>query len=215
MSLVFIVEERPARAGLSFFKERKQAVVTFAVMIRNLTITLATIIALMSCDRDNNYDPNAHITVKEQDSIVWRIMRYVARPPDGLSFEERFYKGYDPHYQEQQSLHLLDAYFIDDEHTHYFLLSRRAPSLVDKRVATGGKMKFSDKGKLLEYEEVFRTWKMVPDTLKKRSLFLFDKMVKGESLDLYLTVNSKGVEYIEFPDEHNYYDRATRRWLQK
>ena len=132
---------------------------------------------LFGCTQERNYDPIAHITIKEQDSIVWRIMRYIAKPPDGLSYEERFYKGYDPHYQEQQSLHQLDAYFIDKNNNHYFLLSRRAPSLVDKRVATGGKMKFNDKGKLLEYEEVFRTWKMVHDTLTKRSLFLFDKMV--------------------------------------
>ncbi len=184
-------------------------------MIKNVFILIVLLGSLFGCNQVYNYDPIAHITVKEQDSIVWRIMRYVARPPDGLSYEERFYKGYDPHYQEQQSLHHLDAYFIDENNTHYFLLSRRAPILTDKRVATGGKIKFDEKGKLLEYEEVFRTWKMVPDTLKIRSQFLFDKMVKGESLDPYQTINSNNVDYIEFPDTHNYYDKSTRRWLQK
>lgn len=184
-------------------------------MIKNLFIVFVLIANLFGCTQERNYDPIAHITVKEQDSMVWRIMRYVARPPDGLSYQERFYKGYDPHYLEQQSLHHLDAYFIDEDNNHFFLLSRRAPSLVDKRVATGGKLKFSEEGKLLSYEEVFRTWKMVPDTLKKRSLFLFDKMVEGQSLDPYLTTNSKNVEYIEFPDEHNYYDKTERMWKLK
>jgi hypothetical protein len=95
-----------------------------------------------------------------------------------------------------------------------FLVSRPAPSLVNKRVATGGKLVL-ESDKIAEYEEVFRTWKMVPDTLAKREMFLFDKFVKGESLTPYETRNSNGVEYIEFPDDLNYYDKATRQWKLK
>jgi hypothetical protein len=184
-------------------------------MIKSCFIVIITLLLFVGCSQKDKYNPDTHLTVLEQDSIVWRIMRYVARPPEGLLYEERFYKGYDPHYHEQQALHKLEAYFIDDEKTHYFMISRRAPSLINKYVATGGKMKFSEKGKLLEYEEIFRTWKMIPDTLKKRSFLLFDKMVTGKSLEPYLTANSKGVDYIEFPDKVNYYDKASRQWKQK
>ena len=187
----------------------------FCQMIKKLSLIVSVVFFVFVGCTKKDYNPDSHLTVLEQDSIVWRIMRYVARPPDGLLYEERFYKGYDKHYHEQQALHKLEAYFIDDNKTHYFLISRRAPSLFNKYIATGGTMKFDDKGKLLEYEEVFRTWKMLPDTLKKRSLFLFDKMVKGEPLTAYYTANSKGVDYIEFPDNINYYDKPTRRWKQK
>ena len=180
-----------------------------------LVIFLIVISVVFSCTNKEKYNPDSHLTVLEQDSIVWRMMRYIARPPEGLLYEERFYKGYDKYYHEQQALHKLEAYYIDDQKTHYFMLTRRAPSLFNKYVATGGKMRFSDKGKLLEYEEVFRTWKMIPDTLKRRSMFLFDKMVKGETLIPYYTENSNGVEYIEFPDKRNYYDIPSRRWKQK
>ncbi len=145
---------------------------------------------------------------------MWKIIRYVGRAPEGITFEERFYAPYDSVYQEQAKLHKFDAYFIKGN-THYFLVSRRAPSLVDKRVATGGKFMLSDENKITGYEEVFRTWKMVPDTLTKREMILFDDFVKGKSLAPYETKNSNGVEYIEFPDERTYFDKGTMQWKVK
>ncbi len=170
---------------------------------------------ISSCSTKNNYQVNEHLTPQQQDEMMWKIIRYIGRPPEeGLSFEERFYAPYDSAYIEQAKLHKFDAYYKKGS-THYFLVSRRAPSLVDKRVATGGKFVLDDSNKLTEYEETFRTWKMVPDTLTKRSLFLFDKLVKGEDLLPYETRNSKGTEYIEFPDEHTYFDKVLKQWKTK
>jgi hypothetical protein len=73
-------------------------------------------------------------------------------------------------------------------------------------------MRFSEKDSLVEYEEVFRTWKMPKDTLARRGALLFDKMVKGESLAQFLTANSGGIEYIEFPDPYVHYDKQSRTW---
>ncbi len=167
-----------------------------------------------ACTTKNNYQVSAHLTPKQQDEMMWKIIRYVGRAPEGLTFEERFYKPYDSAYQEQAKVHKFDAYFIKDN-THYFLVSRKAPSLVDKRVATGGKFILGDDNKVTGYEEVFRTWKMLPDTLAKREMILFNKFVKGESLEPYETKNSNGVEYIEFPDEYTYFDKAIMQWKTK
>lgn len=176
-------------------------------------IVLIAMITLMAgaCSTKNNYQVNSNLTSQEQDEMMWKIIRYIGRAPEGLTFEERFYAPYDSIYREQAALHKFDAYFKKGD-THYFLVSRRAPSLVDKRVATGGRFILNEKNKLTEYEEVFRTWKMVPDTLAKRELVLFDKFVRGESLTAYETKNSNGVEYIEFPDERTYYDKTSRSW---
>jgi hypothetical protein len=178
-------------------------------------VVLIWALAVGSCTQGNDYAVERYLDGKQKDDNVWKIIRYVSKPPDGLLYEERFYPAYDTFYHEQASRHRFEEYFIDQQKQHYFLISRPAPSLVEKRVATGGKMKFDDSGNLLEYEEVFRTWKMVPDTLKERGLFLFDKMVKGEDLVPYYTKNSLSKEYIEFPDDINYYDKATRRWRQR
>jgi len=178
-------------------------------------VLFSMILALIAgaCSTKNNYQVSAHLTPQQQDEMMWKIIRYVGRAPDGLTFEERFYAPYDSFYREQAKLHKFDAYYKKGA-THYFLVSRRAPSLVDKRVATGGKFILSE-NKITEYEEVFRTWKLVPDTLAKRELVLFDNFVKGESLAPYETRNSNGVEYIEFPDEYTYFDKAAKQWKTK
>lgn len=173
-------------------------------------------LALMAgaCSTKNNYQVSTHLTPQQQDDMMGKIIRYVGRAPEGITFEERFYAPYDSIYQEQAKLHKFDAYFIKGN-THYFLVSRRAPSLVDKRVATAGKFVLRDDNKITGYEEVFRTWKMMPDTLAKREMILFDKLVKGESLTPYETRNSNGVEYIEFPDERTYFDKVSMQWKTK
>lgn len=69
-------------------------------------------------------------------------------------------------------------------------------------------------GKLIEYEEVFRTWKMKEEDLKARGTLLFDSMVNGKDLSPYYRTNSTE-EYIEFPDGHSFYDKEERMWRIK
>jgi hypothetical protein len=176
-------------------------------------ILLFVFCSLISCTKD--YNPDAHLSPQEQYDNVWKIIRYLAHAPENLTFEERFYKGYDPYYEEQMKAHRLDAYYKDNKGSHYFLISRRAPSLKEKRVATGGRMEFDAKGELISYEEIFRTWKMEDKEQIKKSLLLFDLMVKGESLDPYLRKNSRDEEYIEFPDDYSFFDKEARQWKAK
>lgn len=183
-------------------------------MKNRVGLVLILVIIAGACSTKNDYKVSSHLSPQQQDEMMWKIIRYAGRAPEGLTFEERFYKPYDSVYQEQAKVHKFDAYFIKGN-THYFLVSRKAPSLVDKRVATGGKFILGDDNKVTGYEEVFRTWKMVPDTLAKREMILFDAFVKGESLLPYETRNSNGVEYIEFPDERTYFDRASMQWKTK
>ena len=183
--------------------------------MKNLVFAfIALILVAGSCNTKNDYSVSSHLTPQQQDEIMWKIIRYVGRAPEGLTFEERFYAPYDTFYQEQARIHKFDAYFVKGN-THYFLVSRKAPSLVEKRVATGGRFELHKDGKISDYEEVFRTWKMVPDTLVKREMILFDKFVRGESLTPYETRNSGGVEYIEFPDERTYFDKQAKQWKSR
>ncbi len=183
--------------------------------MKNILVAGVFIVVVVgACSTKNNYQVSAHLTPQQQDAMMWKIIRYIGRAPEGITFEERFYKPYDSIYQEQAKVHKFDAYFIKGN-THYFLVSRKAPSLVDKRVATGGKFILGEDNKISEYEEVFRTWKMVPDTLAKREMILFDAFVKEEPLAPYETKNSNGVEYIEFPDEYTYFDKALKQWKVK
>jgi len=171
------------------------------------------VLIMAACKREQAYNVESHLSDTQKTELMNKIIRYVARAPEGLTFEERFYPAYDTFYLKQAALHKFEAYYINGNE-HYFLVSRRAPSLADKRVATGGRFTLKS-NEINAYEEVFRTWKMVPDTLQKRGLFLFEKMVQGESLVAYQTKNSNGTEYIEFPDDITYYDKTARRWRTK
>lgn len=180
----------------------------------NLCLFFALLLLAGACRMENDYTPASHLSPERQDLLMNRIIRYMARTPDGVSEDDRLLREHDEHYDEQKSFHRLDALYTDDN-THYFLVSRIAPSLTEKRVAIGGKLTVDGDFRISYYEEVFRTWKMVPDTLARRSLFLFDKMVRGEDLLPYYSSNSGNTDYIEFPDERTYYDVERRIWRSR
>jgi hypothetical protein len=168
-----------------------------------------------ACSTNNDYRPEKYLSPKEQDKLMMDIIRYVGKRPDHANDSTRFLSSYDQHYLEQAAKHKLALYFEDERGMRYFLVTRPAPSIYEKYVATGGKLLYGENGRIAEYEEVFRTWKLQKDTLASRSLILFGKMVKGEPLDAYLTKNANGVEYIEFPDDNVYYDKISRSWKSR
>lgn len=180
----------------------------------SLLLFFVTLLLTGACRFEHDYTPASHLSPERQDLLMGRIIRYMARTPDGVTPEDRLLREHDKHYDEQQRLHRLDALYTDDN-THYFLVSRIAPSLVEKRVAIGGKLTVDENFLISYYEEVFRTWKMVPDTLSRRSMFLFDKMVRGEDLLPYCSSHSGNTDYIEFPDERTYFDAERRIWRSK
>ena len=181
--------------------------------MRHFFLTLVLVSVFCQCSRKDKYDPDSQLSAQEKDKIMMTLIRYVAKTPENVIESEKFSNKYDSYYHERASQTKLEQYYVDGKQ-QYFLISQPAPSLVEKRNATGGKMIIDDTGNLLEYEEVFRTWKLIPDTLKRRSQILFDKMVKGEPLTTYRTKNSS-IEYIEFPDDNTFYDKTSRRWKSK
>lgn len=164
-----------------------------------------------SCRFEKDYRTSSHLTAQEQEAVMQQIIRYVARSPEGTAPEQRTESRFDDHYAEQRRLHRLDAYYVDGA-THYFLVSRVAPSLTEKRVAIGGRLERNKTGEITYYEEVFRTWKMEPDTLSRRSQFLFDRMVREEDLTGYYSSKTGNTDYIEFPDDRTFFDTRQRIW---
>jgi len=154
------------------------------------------------------FDPKLQAKLKKKAKAI------LNKGPNGEKDQEKFDKQYDEYYLDKMSRAKLEFYYPADGET-YFLVSQQAPSLYGKRHATGGKFKLNDKGELVEYEEIFRTWKMMPDTLLRRGGMLFERMVKGESLEPYWTKNSHGEEYVEFPEPNVYYDKVERKWKTK
>jgi hypothetical protein len=168
------------------------------------------VILFSACAGNDTYNPEDHFTAEEKTSLLDQIVRYAAKPPKEATVAERFADRYNDYYQEEARKMRLEMVARKDGY-YYFLISQAAPSISEKRNATGGRLKLGDTNVIAEYEEVFRTWKMNPDTLKRRADFLFRKLVTGESLTNYYS-NVTADQFIEFPDDRTYFDVASREW---
>lgn len=148
------------------------------------------------------------------EQFKYKIIRYAGKLPGKADHKTKFDTIFDSHYINLAKQHDL-VYYVPDKNSNSakFMITRIAPSLYEKKVAFAGKVGFDSEGKIIFYEEVFRTWKMPLPELKEKSDLLFGLYLDGKDLTPYYTVNSKGVEYIEFPDEHVRYDTLQKLWV--
>lgn len=181
--------------------------------MRILTSVFFVSFVLLACSnqKKGKYHPANYLSVQEQKRFKEKIIRYIGDAPRRVLGNQKFDTLYDEHYSKQVAQHDLLAYYISNDGEHFFLTARIAPSIDVKWVATGGRLRYGEDGELAEYEEVFRTWKMPRPILEERALYLFDLMVKGEDLEPYYAAKA-GFNYIEFPDDHVYFDKELRCW---
>lgn len=178
-----------------------------------MKIKFAFIVLLLTasaCSNEKSRAPEDYLTPQEKDAFMMKIIRFTAKAPEGVNDVAKLQPAYDKYYQDKASRVKVERYFPKGDKI-YFLITQPAPSLVEKRHATGGHVKLNGDGEVMAYEEVFRTWKMNPDTLITRSYFLFEKMINEEPLEPYYS-NKKADQYIEFPDDRTFFDKSSQSW---
>lgn len=192
------------------------AQIRFYHMVRQIIAVVSLLVTGMfqACiQQDRDYNPTTYLDSVEQEAFKFRIARYIVPLPKNASYETRFDTVFDNYYMRSAERHRLDAYYRAPDSFHYFLVTKVAPSLSNKRVAIGGRLRYAADGTSIEYyEEVFRTWKMKENTLQEKSMLLFDKMILRQDLSRYYTENSPKEEYIEFPDRNTRYNVELRQW---
>jgi len=166
-----------------------------------------------SCAQKEEYNPVTYLSSEKQQQFLLKISRYIAKLLKHASHEQKFDSKYELYYQQEMQKYEIQHYYISADSVHYFLVNRPAPSLYAKKVAIGGKMKYN-KGELVEYEEVFRTWKLKEKELKEKGKILFAAMVEKGNVDEYLPSKTQD-DWVEFPDSQNYFDKESRRWRIK
>lgn len=175
---------------------------------------LLIIIALAgfsSCQQANT-NQIEDLTQEEKTELRKKLIRYIGRKPEDASDKNKFESYFDTHYDNEQRAYDLEYYHKSTDGKAYFLFTRIAPSVTLKKVGIAGYVKLDKKGTIVELEEVFRTWKHIPDRLNEINTLLFNKMINGEDLSPYYTENSNGVEFIEFPNKEVWYDKPTHTW---
>jgi hypothetical protein len=163
------------------------------------------------CQQNEKYGPEKYLLPNEQKQFLSGISRYIAKLPKRATHSQKFDNKYNSYYEEEMKSYQLVHYFISQDSIHFFLVTRPAPSLYDKKVAIGGRLKYNDKGEIAEYEEVFRTWKLKKEELERKGVILFAAMVEKGNVNEYLPDKTKD-DWVEFPDNKNYFDKTSRRW---
>ncbi|MCL7989273.1 hypothetical protein M8998_15085 [Sphingobacterium sp. lm-10] len=179
------------------------------------TTLIAILLGLTGCIRStsNDYRTENSLTELKQDSFKYAIVRYAGKLAKRASFESKFDQRYDDEYRNMASNMQLDKYYENPKDGYtYFQIRRIAPSIHERYVATGGRLKRDDQGKITDYEEIYRTWKMDKSVLEEKTVSFFDDMVKGKDLSPYYTENIGDTEHIEFPDNQTYFNKENRRW---
>jgi len=175
------------------------------------------LVLLVNCEQTAklNYQPSQYFDSERQDSILGQLIRFIAPMPKKANHQTKFDSVFNEHYQIQQKLHQIIAIYHSPkiENQYFFLIRRPASSIYEKYVGIGIILELNEQKQMSVYEEKFRTWKMDNANLQKKGMLLFDLMVQGKDLKPYYTKNSKGEEYIEFPDEETHYDKMERRWI--
>ncbi len=173
------------------------------------------LVCFVSCKQQNSQSLEAAsiLTEQQQSDFLWQISRYIGELPKTGGYDSRGDSRFDEHYRNQAKEHKL-KYFFEDEKTGsvYFLVTRIAPSIHEKYVALGGKLRKDSEDNIIAYEELFRTWKFPMKELEPKADKLFKEMVEGQDLSKYYPEKA-GDSYIEFPNALSRYDTELRRWV--
>lgn len=173
-------------------------------------------VSMFGCKAEKlDINPTNYFNDTELVNFKYKVIRYAGDLPRQGNNENKFDSSFDDHYKKLSAAHKCRFYYKDAKSGYqYFLLTRIAPSLTEKIVAIGGKLKMSDDS-LTYYEEIFRTWKMPEQEQLQVAEMLFRKMLNEEDLSKYYPENSGDQYIIEFPSERYYFDTTGRRWLLK
>lgn len=179
--------------------------------------SLFILVLFYSCQKEpQKILASDYLNEEQVESFKYEIIRYSDKLAKKATHETKFDTKFDSIYQLKAKSADLYHYYVDEKSNEiYFAIARIAPSLKEKKVVTIGKLTKDADGKIVSYEEAFRTWKMEIQELKTKTQLLFEKYINGADLTPYYTKNSNGEFYIEFPDDNNYYDKNARRWQSK
>lgn len=182
--------------------------------MKQLLSLLFVSLSFWACQNNrNDYNPSTYLNNTEQDTFKYEIVRFADRLAKRAKEDNKFDPKFDEEYQRKASVMKLDKYYVHESDGYiYFQVSRLAPSIHEKYVATGGRFKKNSEEQITEYEEIYRTWKMEKSELDKKTDLFFDYMVKGKDLSPYYTANIGDTEHIEFPDHQTFFNRELRRW---
>ena len=173
--------------------------------------TLWLVCIIFGCSEEKQKStPDEYFTQSQKQSLLKQVVIKTAKKPEAAYSAAEINAYYEAQSKDYQ------WHFAFEKNGRFFIfVSRSAPSLYGKRIGIAGVLNTSNHLNINGFKEIFRTFKMKPEILKIKGATLFEKMVNGEDLSVYNPNPQKTEEWIEFPDEYNYYDSTSQTWKMK
>lgn len=183
--------------------------------MQKFSFLLIGIFLLHSCQQKNlDTNPLSQMTNEEILEIKNQTVRYFERLPAKATEQNKFDTIFNKYYSEKAKEADLFHYFKNEQGDEFFAVSKIAPSIKLKKVATIIQIK-READSIMLYKEILRTWKMEVPELQEKTKVLFDLVIRNKSFEKYLTKNSQPEFWVEFPDDHTYFDEKSRTWKAK
>jgi len=174
---------------------------------------LGLLIYNTSCVSDSDYKPEKYWNTSQQDSLLFKLMRYITKPPKRVNPHDKFDPIYDSYYKDRVIAYQLDKYYISSQDNyHYYLVSRTvANEQIDGIMGIGGRFIPGENGDFIVFEEIFRTFVFNIHDYKTKSAVLFKAMIKDGNVERFHTDRVKE-KFVQFPDKLYRYNREKRKW---
>ncbi len=169
-----------------------------------------SLLAFISCNRSDKYELKAYLSDKEKDSVLVALVPYFAEIPYEVKSETENDAIKKINYERVFFNWSLEKYYKAEDSMYYFMIWEIAPSIQAKeKIAIGGRYQLDKQKKVINFEEIFNTPKMLPEALKEKTSVLFEEMIsKKGDMSKYIG----NAEMIEFPDAHVCYDKKVGKW---
>jgi hypothetical protein len=171
---------------------------------------------MCSChEKMENIDVSTYLNETEQLDFKNDIVRYYEGLAKKATHQTKFDSIFGAYYEKKALSSDLMHYYKNEEGEIYFAISKIAPSISVKKVATIGKLIKNEQDSIVFYEEICRTWKMPEEELKEITAMLFQKVIQRKDISPYYTKNSLPKLIVEFPDDLTFYCTESRQWKTK
>jgi hypothetical protein len=177
--------------------------------MKNIVFVVISIATLVGCSTKDKYDISRYYDLKEHKEIITSIITYIFTAPPYTKMADRFQAKHRSYYSSQISNFQILKYYVNEDSTHYFYITRPSSMSSEKR-GVGGHFKLNKNYQLSLFKEEFVTTVMSDADLKNKAAFLFDEMVKA-NLNNYINMK----HYVQWPNEITSYDTIKYEWVLK
>ena len=177
--------------------------------MKNILIILSVFVLLFSCN-SKKYQASEYFSSTEQDTLLTNIITYIYLPAPGADNTTKFETRFRSFYVKALPFFKIQNYYQTEDGWNYVFLIRPVSSSPVFRRGVLAKFKLKEGSLMPEsFEEIINTPHLTEEIVEERGGFLFRELIKDGNVDKYLPMK----QYIEWPDDHLQYNKATHEWV--